>query len=181
MLPIPDPAKLLLWARTVPYDKLTRFISNNGARGHKQETIVKLIRVAEERRWVEEDRVRAVKRKDRSRPIQLTSVDRLWEAAQRREVRRLSLESLRALEPARFEEFVAGLFTAQGYRTATVGRPGDFGVDVEVRTGPGDLWAVVQCKRYAQNSSVTTAQVLEFAGAYMRSKAEKGFIFTTGH
>lgn len=180
MLPIPDPNCLLEWANNVAYEKLTRFIAASGADGHSSDTINRLVRIAEQRRWTEEERVRLVLASDRSRPIRLSIPDRLWQASQRRETLKRSLADLRELDPAKFEGYVAELFAIQGYDAKAVGGPSDTGVDVEVREKGGKLWGVVQCKRYAQHCRVSTSQVLSFGGAFMISKATVGFIVTTG-
>lgn len=180
MLPILEPIRLLEWANTTAYEKLTRFIAAGGAEGHTSDTITRLIRIAEQRRWTEEERVRLVLASDRSRPIRLSIPDRLWQASQRRESLKRSLADLRELEPSKFEAYVADLFFIQGYDAKAVGGPSDTGVDVEVREKGGELWGVVQCKRYSQHCRVSTSQVLSFGGAFMISKAKVGFIITTG-
>ncbi len=174
MLPIPDPDKLLAWAESAPYQRLCNFISNFGARGHSPTTISRLVRVAERRRWIEEDRVRV----QRKRPV--TERERVWSALDRRELKQRTLKDLRALDPTEFEHYVTGLFCAQGYRALATGKPADYGVDVEIRDQAGKLWAVVQCKRYTNRSKVRSDHVMAFAGAFMFSKAERGFLITTG-
>lgn len=180
MLPIPEPGQLLNWAKSTPYEKLARFIAHNGAKGHDADTIGQLIQVSENRRWIEEDRIRVQMAADDGRPALLTHRDRMWAIVERREAQKRSLEELRALAPAGFEAHVAQLFRLQGFCAVTVGGPCDRGIDVEVRNASGDLWAAVQCKRYAQHCRVSTAHVLSFAGAYLLAGAQLGFIFTTG-
>lgn len=180
ILPIQDAKRLLEWAEEAPYERLARFVSNSGASGHNRNTIDQLVRIVERRRWTEEDRVRSQLATEGNTWIALTHQQRVWKRADLREERKRTLLELRALEPGAFESFIADLFRRQGYNASAVGGPADFGVDVEVRRADGSLWAVAQCKRYAQHCRVTAAHVMAFCGAFMLSKAECGFIFTTG-
>jgi len=84
------------------------------------------------------------------------------------------------MSPAEFEQFVANLFTVQGYKATVVGGACDAGCDVKIHQRTGELWGIAQCKRYAEKGGVSAHQVRGFCGAYMLSGATQGFIFTTG-
>jgi len=75
---------------------------------------------------------------------------------------------------------IADVFTLQGYKARAVGGTADDGVDVEIREPSGILWGVAQCKRYGANSRVSAGDVRDFAGAFMLSNAQRGFLLTTG-
>ena len=83
-----------------------------------------------------------------------------------------TLPQIQALSPSEFEEYVADLFRAKGYRAILRGKSGDKGVDVEVfKKGRK---AVVQCKRYS--SSVSPEVVRELYGTSMHEKADHAFL-----
>ena len=170
MLPIPDPEALFVWCRSTPYDKLVEFIQHSGARGHTEATISELIRICEIRRWNVEDRTRAELEQERAEK----------DAAELAKPKpRDSLESLRALDPYSFEQFVAELFNRQGFHALAVGGSADNGVDVLIRQN-GELWGIAQCKRYSARTRVGAMQIRDFGGAFMLSKVPHGFFFTTG-
>lgn len=179
VLPIPDATRLLAWAKEAPWHRLQRFIQHGAAHGHDQGVVDKLIRVVEERRWVEEAKVHHELAKAKSQQA-LTHREKAWARSETMLNQRKTLDELRRYAPDEFERFIAGLFEYQGFQATAVGKSGDSGVDVEVRDRQGQLWAVVQCKRYSATTSVTAGQIRDFAGAYMISGATRGFIFTTG-
>jgi len=86
---------------------------------------------------------------------------------------------LNAMDPYDFEQLVADLMTKMGYRTERVGRSGDGGVDVEVRSDD-PLAAgliVISVKRYKR--TVGAHYVRELAGTVADRGAIKGILVTT--
>ena len=179
ILPIPDAQQLLGWASTTPWDKLLRFLNNSGARGHSESTINKFVRIYETRRWAEEERVRRETAQKKNQPL-LSRREKIWETSEQRLRRRKTLEELHALDPSKFEQFVADLYSAQGYIAKATGGYADNGIDVQIETSEGKLWGVAQCKRFDPQNRVAGKQIREFGGAYMQSGADHGFFFTTG-
>jgi restriction endonuclease Mrr len=177
MLPIPDPHRLLRFAWSAPWDKLSRFVTNEGARGHTAETISEFVRIVERRRWQEWDRVHAQRAIQQNRPMQ-SQRERIQAAIEKRYQRSRTLEELRQIDPYDFERLVASLFDAQGYDARAVGGTADDGIDVVIRDQAGDMWGVAQCKRYVGHK-VSATHIRDFGGAFVLSKAQHGFYFTT--
>lgn len=86
---------------------------------------------------------------------------------------------LNAMDPYDFEQLVANLLTAMGYATERVGRSGDGGVDVEVRSDDplGAGLIVISVKRYKR--TVGAHYVRELAGTVADRDAIKGILVTT--
>ncbi len=82
----------------------------------------------------------------------------------------------RNLSPDEFEELVAETYRALGYSANRVGKSGDHGIDVEVRTPSGEYW-VVQCKRY--RDPVGERTVRELYGTLMSEGADRGILVTS--
>ena len=179
ILPIPDPDRLLCWAQTTSWDLLWRFIKESAARGHTTFTVDKLIRIYEKRRAIEEERSRAELAKSRGKAA-LSQRERIWANTENRLQKKQTLRELRQLDPGEFEQFVAMSFIKQGYDANTCGGPNDNGIDVDIRTKSGKRWAIAQCKRYGDKARIGSHHVRDFCGAFVLSKAERGFIFTTG-
>jgi restriction system protein len=106
----------------------------------------------------------------------------------RARVRRLgqtrTLEDLRQLSPAEFEQVIADHYRREGYRVTETGGPGDGGVDLILRrTGPTPsalTTHLVQCKRY-RNGMVGVAEVRNFYGAMAAHVTRcEGIIVTCG-
>ncbi len=179
MLPITDVSRLMEWTASAPWPKLLRFLRNDGARGHDLATIDQFTRIVEQRRWVEEERTRhevATARGQRA----LSQRERIWSVTDSRHQRRRQLEQLRGMCPTEFERLIAEWFNSQDYVARAVGGTADDGIDVEIRSLDGDLWAISQCKRYGASSRVSAGDVRDFAGAFMLRGASRGFLFTTG-
>ena len=84
---------------------------------------------------------------------------------------------LRSMTPNEFEEFVAEMFSAMGYKTHVVGGPGDGGVDIEMEKDGRQY--LVQCKKFI-TQKVTPHDVRDFFGAMAgRWNNAKGFFITT--
>ena len=82
----------------------------------------------------------------------------------------------RSLAPDEFEELVAETYRALGYSASRVGKSGDHGVDVDIRTPKGERW-IVQVKRY--RDSVGESTVRELYGTLMSEGAERGVLVTS--
>lgn len=86
------------------------------------------------------------------------------------------LSQLGALSPEGFEEFVAELFEALGYRVDRVGGTGDEGADLLVEKE--GLRAVVQCK-YHKKGVVGSPELQRFLGTVHHRGSHKGYFVTT--
>jgi len=108
----------------------------------------------------------------------LLSLLRIGRARRRLRVERF--ESLLALSPPRFEEYVGELLRSAGYRDVRqVGGAGDLGADLICRDRKGRSVAV-QCKRYAPGVRVGSREVQTFIGMmHVHHQAERGIFVTT--
>jgi tetratricopeptide (TPR) repeat protein len=92
------------------------------------------------------------------------------------------MSSLDTLSGVEFEDLVTRLLARMGFRTETTKASGDGGVDV-VATLDQPLTGgryLIQCKRYAPDSTVGAAMVREFYGALTADRlAIKGILITT--
>lgn len=85
------------------------------------------------------------------------------------------------MDPIAFEELIAELFRARGYRVATTARSGDEGVDV-VAVDPDPVTGgkiVIQAKRY--RSTVSPTAVRDLDSTVRHHGAIKGILVTTAH
>ncbi len=81
------------------------------------------------------------------------------------------------MKPARFEEYIAGLFSHLGYKTEAVGRSHDGGIDVIARKD--GITNYIQCKKFI-TSEVTLGAVRDFYGALADHLANgQGYFITT--
>lgn len=80
-----------------------------------------------------------------------------------------------------FEQWLAALMRRDGFRKVVVsGGAGDRGADL-VAIAPGGARTVVQCKRYAPGSKVSSPDVQRFAGTvYALHRADVALLVTTG-
>lgn len=101
---------------------------------------------------------------------------RWWKLRRGGSVPLRSPDQLQALNPALFEQFVAGLFRQKGYEVIVRGRSGDLGVDLDVLNQQGRR-AIVQCKRY--RSTVGPDVVRELYGTMIHERAAHAFLVTT--
>ena len=90
------------------------------------------------------------------------------------------LYMLKGMPPQRFEEKIADMFSALGYRTEAVGGANDGGVDVIAQKDGKKYY--IQCKKF-MTREVTPHDVRDFLGAItnVNDPAEKGFFVTTGN
>jgi restriction system protein len=102
---------------------------------------------------------------------------KLRRAVRRRQALR-TLAGLRALPPAEFEAAVGRWLRRDGWHVNHCGGVADGGIDLLARKG-GDTLAV-QCKRYAETASVTSAQVRDLYGAAVAVGATHALLVTTG-
>jgi restriction system protein len=98
----------------------------------------------------------------------------------RRRFRARTLAELYALTPTQFEQAVADLLHALGYRdTRRVGGAGDLAADVLCRDAEGRS-VVVQCKRYKADNEIDSPMMQLFIGmVYVHHKAGRGIYVTT--
>lgn len=96
-----------------------------------------------------------------------------------------TLQTLQALDPLAFEQYVGHLFELEGYRVEYTPHSGDGGVDLLLRrpgrsrrAHAGGL-ALVQCKRYGAAHSVGSPELQQFSGALRRAFAYEGYVVTT--
>lgn len=90
------------------------------------------------------------------------------------------LYMLKGMPPQQFEEKIADMFNALGYRTHVTGGANDGGVDVVAHRDGKKYY--VQCKKFMARE-VTPHDVRDFLGAItnVNDPAEKGFFVTTGN
>lgn len=87
------------------------------------------------------------------------------------------LRKLRRMTPAKFEDYVAYLFSKLGYKTEAIGGPGDGGVDVVAIDEKG-IKHYIQCKKYV-NRKVTVSDMRDFYGAMIDKLAGGKCYFVT--
>lgn len=83
------------------------------------------------------------------------------------------------MTPEQFEHAVAERMTQDGWECQVMGGSGDRGIDVRAVNQDGDL-AVIQCKYYGPNTTVTPTQVRDLAGARSIAGAAIASMVTTG-
>lgn len=179
VIPIPDPQRLLDWAESSPWHRLSRFVQSSGAAGHGEYVIEKFVQIVERRRWAEQDRERFEAAKAKNQPV-LSHREKIWARSDRQIARVQTLEQLRELAADAFEQFIADLLSNTDYTAEAVGRSSDNGIDVKIYSIDGALWGVAQCKRYGAANRVSAGEVRDFAGAFMLTNATHGLFFTTG-
>jgi restriction system protein len=106
-----------------------------------------------------------------------------WVIATRHRRRRRRLRTLNGflcLSPAGFEEAVADLARALGYRSVKrVGGPGDLAADITCRDSKGEL-VVIQCKRYRPGCRIGSAEVQKvLAMATVHHHAHRAILVAT--
>lgn len=103
---------------------------------------------------------------------------------QKREARRhvqqaQQLGQLLTVSGSEFEDIVADLFRALGYRDMIrIGGSGDLGVDL-MGIDPDGLRVIVQCKRYGRGQKIGSPAVQNLMGAVVNQGADKGVFVTT--
>lgn len=90
------------------------------------------------------------------------------------------LYMLKGMSPQQFEEKIADMFSALGFRTGVTGGANDGGVDVVAHKDGKKYY--IQCKKF-MTREVTPHDVRDFLGAItnVNDPAEKGFFVTTGN
>lgn len=112
--------------------------------------------------------------------LAVSAVVLVWRLAtwdRRRRLRR-TVEGLRALPPAEFEAEVGRWLRRDGWRIEHRGGTGDGGIDIVATKGRETL--AIQCKRYAETTPVTAAQVRDLYGAAIAEGATAAVLVTTG-
>jgi HJR/Mrr/RecB family endonuclease len=102
---------------------------------------------------------------------------RLWRSIRERR-RRRTLAGLRALTPGDFEAEVARWLRRDGWSVEPRGGTGDGGIDLLARHR--EVTLAVQCKRYAEATAVTSAQIRDLYGAALAVEATAAALVTTG-
>ncbi len=87
------------------------------------------------------------------------------------------ISDLYLLSPRQFEDLVAAYFERNGHAVERLGRSGDHGIDLLVRSKDGEKW-VVQCKRW--KASVGEPTVRDLYGVMHHEGASRAFLMTTG-
>jgi restriction system protein len=88
----------------------------------------------------------------------------------------LKLAQLGTLDPEGFEEFVAELLEALGFRVERTGGTGDDGVDLDAYRD--ELHVVVQCK-YLGSGIIGAPELRRFLGTIHHTHAHRGIFVTT--
>ena len=176
VLPIPCSERLIEWASSTTWRRLTRFVDLSGAKGHSQDTIGRFVEVVNKRRW---DQEHATYRASSDASIARSRRQKEWHKTDQKIERESILDELISLSPREFEMLVADIFSSLGMKAHAIGGSADNGIDVKIWGDNGELFGIAQCKRYAKSNKIGAAQIRNFAGAYMLSGANKGFFFTT--
>ena len=176
ILPIPCPEKLLEWAASASWRRLTRFVNLSGARGHSQDTIDQFVEVFTQRRWSEEN---AVHREMSKTGKALTHRERAWQKSELKLRRKSILDEMRSFTPREFDRLIVDIFESQGMTAQLVSGSANEGFDVKIWGTDGEFWGIAQCNRYAESNKIGASRIRDFAGAFMLSGATKGFYFTT--
>lgn len=82
------------------------------------------------------------------------------------------------IPPLAFEEFIKELFEIIGFDSKLTPQTGDGGIDIFLYDDEKKI-AIVQCKRYDDNSTIGSKEVREFLGAMTHSKSDYGYFITT--
>lgn len=89
-------------------------------------------------------------------------------------------DALRSLDPYAFEEFVADLWSRQGYDTHVTTASRDRGIDVvATKEKPYRQKVVIQTKRYAPQNKVGTREVQQYNSIRRQADADVVVIVTT--
>ncbi len=98
------------------------------------------------------------------------------------------LEVVKNAKPSALERIVVDLLLAMGYGDPldgagqVVGGPGDGGIDGVIKQDKLGLDRVyIQAKRYQDENSVGSPEVMRFCGSLTAHKANKGVMITTSH
>jgi len=82
------------------------------------------------------------------------------------------------IAPLQFERLFQQIFLVFGFKASLTRVTGDEGIDIKLNTPDGQN-GIVQCKRYAQQSSVSARDIREFLGAMVHSSSQFGYYVTT--
>lgn len=97
-------------------------------------------------------------------------------SGQRKREQIRAVQDLKRLDPGYFEELVAVTYRALGFWVKRVGKSGDHGVDLQMRSANGKRW-IVQCKRY--RDSVGESTIRELYGTMIHEKAHHAVLVTS--
>lgn len=88
-----------------------------------------------------------------------------------------SIEKLYAQSPFEFENSVANIYKALGYKTQVTSKSNDGGKDI-IMYKEGKKY-LVECKKYSKDNLVTRPELQKFMAAIYQEKAIKGYFVTT--
>ncbi len=90
-------------------------------------------------------------------------------------------EKMQDLAPRKFEELVAAIFRAKGYRIELTPATRDGGFDMRAfhRNDVGVFLTLIECKRYGPNQPVSVSVVRGLYGVTVNENATTGLIVTT--
>ena len=108
--------------------------------------------------------------------LEFSPAARRFISGQRKRERIRAIQDLKKLDPGYFEELVAVTYRALGFWVKRVGKSGDHGVDLEMRSANGKRW-IVQCKRY--RDSVGESTIRELYGTLIHEQAHRAVLVTS--
>ena len=82
------------------------------------------------------------------------------------------------LSPEDFERLILKMFEGFGFSGELTSVTGDQGIDI-ILESPENIRAVVQCKRYDAEQTISAREVREFFGAMIHANAKFGYFITT--
>jgi hypothetical protein len=82
------------------------------------------------------------------------------------------------LSPEDFERLILKMFEGFGFSGKLTPVTGDRGIDI-ILESPENIRAVVQCKRYDAEQTISAREVREFFGAMIHADAKFGYFITT--
>ncbi|WP_262181528.1 restriction endonuclease [Haloarcula laminariae] len=90
------------------------------------------------------------------------------------------LSALIALDPQRFEEFIAELWIRRGWDTEVTVGSNDMGIDIKAtKSFPYRRKALIQAKKYAHGNRVSGPEVQKYASLKQRNGVDEVIIVTT--
>lgn len=112
-------------------------------------------------------------------PTTKTGID--VKAARLQMVKRQKIESLRRMDPYRFEEYVRDLLLVNGFNSAQcTSRSNDGGKDIIATDALGNR-VFVECKRHDEHNLIGRPLIQKFHSAMIDGKADYGLFVTTGY
>lgn len=91
------------------------------------------------------------------------------------------VRDLRGMDNYRFEEFVADVWEAMGYRVHVRDESGDKGVDVEATHTETGEYVVIQAKCYSASNKIGRPSVQQYSSLYRQEGADNVILVSTGY